>query len=219
MAETRCSQSCSLKISREFISGPTVSSSGECLQGRYISPDIFCDFLSQITVELVWTDKRCAGCAGHCHCDNCWQALPAVSGPPALRKRPDAQTGHTFPCQPSVQNVGITCYLWRSSWRCLEVHAQRTAGQGIRRRRNVSASTTLQTTLARRTLCVVHCTLLHLLCRDLTCPLTTSLAVQLKRVGRGIGSGHGKTSGRGHKGQKARSGARHCLKTVHTNLL
>lgn len=28
-----------------------------------------------------------------------------------------------------------------------------------------------------------------------------------KRVGRGIGSGHGKTSTRGHKGQKARSGA------------
>ena len=27
-----------------------------------------------------------------------------------------------------------------------------------------------------------------------------------KRVGRGIGSGHGRTSGRGHKGQKARSG-------------
>ncbi|KHO63413.1 LSU ribosomal protein L15P [Thermoanaerobacter sp. YS13] len=27
-----------------------------------------------------------------------------------------------------------------------------------------------------------------------------------KRVGRGIGSGHGKTSGRGQKGQKARSG-------------
>jgi large subunit ribosomal protein L15 len=27
-----------------------------------------------------------------------------------------------------------------------------------------------------------------------------------KRVGRGIGSGHGKTSGRGHKGAKARSG-------------
>ncbi len=26
-----------------------------------------------------------------------------------------------------------------------------------------------------------------------------------KRVGRGIGTGHGKTSGRGHKGQKARS--------------
>ena len=26
------------------------------------------------------------------------------------------------------------------------------------------------------------------------------------RVGRGIGSGNGKTSGRGHKGQKARSG-------------
>ena len=27
-----------------------------------------------------------------------------------------------------------------------------------------------------------------------------------KRVGRGIGSGNGKTGGRGHKGQKARSG-------------
>ncbi|HHX77661.1 MAG TPA: 50S ribosomal protein L15 [Firmicutes bacterium] len=27
-----------------------------------------------------------------------------------------------------------------------------------------------------------------------------------KRLGRGIGSGHGKTAGRGHKGQKARSG-------------
>ena len=27
-----------------------------------------------------------------------------------------------------------------------------------------------------------------------------------KRVGRGVGSGIGKTSGRGHKGQKARSG-------------
>ena len=27
-----------------------------------------------------------------------------------------------------------------------------------------------------------------------------------KRVGRGIGSGKGKTSGKGHKGQKARSG-------------
>ena len=27
-----------------------------------------------------------------------------------------------------------------------------------------------------------------------------------KRVGRGIGSGNGKTSGRGHKGQNARSG-------------
>ncbi len=30
-----------------------------------------------------------------------------------------------------------------------------------------------------------------------------------KRVGRGIGSGLGKTSGRGHKGQKARSGGYH----------
>ncbi|MFW6331192.1 MAG: 50S ribosomal protein L15 [Gemmatimonadota bacterium] len=29
-----------------------------------------------------------------------------------------------------------------------------------------------------------------------------------KRVGRGPGSGNGKTAGRGHKGQKARSGAR-----------
>ena len=27
-----------------------------------------------------------------------------------------------------------------------------------------------------------------------------------KRIGRGIGSGHGKTSGKGHKGQKARAG-------------
>ncbi len=30
-----------------------------------------------------------------------------------------------------------------------------------------------------------------------------------KRVGRGIGSGWGKTSGKGHKGQKARSGGYH----------
>ncbi len=30
---------------------------------------------------------------------------------------------------------------------------------------------------------------------------------QRKRIGRGIGSGHGKTSTKGHKGQKARSGA------------
>ena len=30
--------------------------------------------------------------------------------------------------------------------------------------------------------------------------------VKRTRVGRGIGSGLGKTSGRGHKGQKARSG-------------
>ncbi|MEK7836988.1 MAG: 50S ribosomal protein L15, partial [candidate division NC10 bacterium] len=27
-----------------------------------------------------------------------------------------------------------------------------------------------------------------------------------KRIGRGPGSGHGKTAGKGHKGQKARSG-------------
>ncbi len=30
--------------------------------------------------------------------------------------------------------------------------------------------------------------------------------VKIKRIGRGIGSGYGKTSGRGHKGEKARSG-------------
>ena len=30
-----------------------------------------------------------------------------------------------------------------------------------------------------------------------------------KRVGRGTGSGHGKTSGRGHKGQKSRAGGFH----------
>lgn len=30
-----------------------------------------------------------------------------------------------------------------------------------------------------------------------------------KRVGRGIGSGNGKTAGRGHKGQKSRSGGYH----------
>ena len=33
-----------------------------------------------------------------------------------------------------------------------------------------------------------------------------STSVNVKRVGRGIGSGKGKTSGSGHKGQKARSG-------------
>ncbi|MBI4005770.1 MAG: 50S ribosomal protein L15 [Gammaproteobacteria bacterium] len=32
---------------------------------------------------------------------------------------------------------------------------------------------------------------------------------QRKRVGRGGGSGHGKTAGRGHKGQKARAGGYH----------
>ena len=30
--------------------------------------------------------------------------------------------------------------------------------------------------------------------------------ISKKRLGRGIGSGKGKTSGRGHKGQKSRSG-------------
>ena len=37
-----------------------------------------------------------------------------------------------------------------------------------------------------------------------TLPTTTSKSK--KRLGRGIGSGKGKTSGRGHKGQKSRSG-------------
>ncbi|MDE4955313.1 50S ribosomal protein L15, partial [Francisella tularensis] len=32
-----------------------------------------------------------------------------------------------------------------------------------------------------------------------------------KRLGRGIGSGLGKTSGKGHKGQKARSGGYHIV--------
>ena len=31
-------------------------------------------------------------------------------------------------------------------------------------------------------------------------------SISRKRIGRGIGSGTGKTSGKGHKGQKARSG-------------
>ena len=41
-----------------------------------------------------------------------------------------------------------------------------------------------------------------------------------KRVGRGIGSGLGKTSGRGHKGQKARSGGgvRRCFEGGQTPL-
>ena len=30
---------------------------------------------------------------------------------------------------------------------------------------------------------------------------------QRKRIGRGMGSGHGKTAGRGHKGQRSRSGS------------
>tara|TARA_Y100000590_G_scaffold356070_1_gene410120 strand:- start:962 stop:1420 length:459 start_codon:yes stop_codon:yes gene_type:complete len=34
----------------------------------------------------------------------------------------------------------------------------------------------------------------------------TQLKIKKLRVGRGIGSGKGKTSGRGHKGQKSRSG-------------
>ena len=35
---------------------------------------------------------------------------------------------------------------------------------------------------------------------------TTKVKIKKLRVGRGIGSGKGKTSGRGHKGQKSRSG-------------
>ena len=34
----------------------------------------------------------------------------------------------------------------------------------------------------------------------------SQVKIKKKRVGRGIGSGKGKTSGRGHKGQKSRSG-------------
>lgn len=34
----------------------------------------------------------------------------------------------------------------------------------------------------------------------------TNVRIKRKRLGRGIGSGLGKTSGKGHKGQKARSG-------------
>ena len=36
--------------------------------------------------------------------------------------------------------------------------------------------------------------------------LSSTLSKSKKRLGRGIGSGKGKTSGRGHKGQKSRSG-------------
>ena len=36
--------------------------------------------------------------------------------------------------------------------------------------------------------------------------LNTKIKTLKKRLGRGIGSGKGKTSGRGHKGQKSRSG-------------
>ncbi len=32
---------------------------------------------------------------------------------------------------------------------------------------------------------------------------------EAKRIGRGHGSGQGKTAGKGHKGQKARAGRRH----------
>ena len=36
--------------------------------------------------------------------------------------------------------------------------------------------------------------------------LSSKISKQKKRIGRGIGSSKGKTSGRGHKGQKSRSG-------------
>lgn len=41
-----------------------------------------------------------------------------------------------------------------------------------------------------------------------TIPAARKAVHARKRVGRGIGSGLGKTAGRGHKGQRARSGAR-----------
>ena len=41
-----------------------------------------------------------------------------------------------------------------------------------------------------------------------------------RRVGRGIGSGLGKTAGRGHKGQKSRSGGYHKVRSEeHTSEL
>ena len=39
-----------------------------------------------------------------------------------------------------------------------------------------------------------------------------------RRVGRGIGSGLGKTAGRGHKGQKSRSGGYHTVSYTHLTL-
>lgn len=42
---------------------------------------------------------------------------------------------------------------------------------------------------------------------DLSSLKSNSKRVSRKRVGRGIGSGLGKTAGKGHKGQKARTGA------------
>ena len=40
----------------------------------------------------------------------------------------------------------------------------------------------------------------------LLCRITSRINKKKLRVGRGIGSGRGKTSSRGHKGQKSRSG-------------
>lgn len=51
-----------------------------------------------------------------------------------------------------------------------------------------------------------HCRLLPLPCPPCLLIFVMSQQWQVKRVGRGIGSGLGKTSGRGHKGQKARTG-------------
>ena len=42
--------------------------------------------------------------------------------------------------------------------------------------------------------------------------------MQFKRVGRGIGSSKGKTAGRGHKGQKARTGTAATLWLLGTRL-
>ena len=40
-----------------------------------------------------------------------------------------------------------------------------------------------------------------------------------KRIGRGIGSGLGKTAGRGHKGQKSRSGGFHKVDLTYISFL
>ena len=45
--------------------------------------------------------------------------------------------------------------------------------------------------------------------------LNVSLYKKAKRYGRGIGSGKGKTAGRGVKGQKARSGVSIKLSLIH----
>ena len=40
-----------------------------------------------------------------------------------------------------------------------------------------------------------------------------------KRVGRGTGSGLGKTAGRGHKGRKSRSGGNSCVRRAIARLI